>query len=112
MKSVHALIKRKFSKDLTKNSSGVPLEGEETPKDAVSGQPDTVVKIPKHGPNLQLKVTKADLRKDLLSDKMPEEGGYDSDAEVLDDVARKVGKKPSSKRPSLHSIDWTSSPGR
>jgi hypothetical protein len=52
------------------------------------------------------------LRKDLLSDKKPEEGGYDSDAEMLDDIAKNIGKKSPGKRPSIHSIDWNHSTGR
>jgi hypothetical protein len=81
-------------------------------ENAASMEPDTVLRLSRDGPNLQVKVTKSDLRKDLLSDKLPEEGGYDPDAEVLDDIARNLAKRSPSKRPSLHSIDWTSSPGK
>jgi hypothetical protein len=79
---------------------------------ARSTEADTVIRTPKQGANLELHVTKTNLKRDLLSDKTAEEGGYDSDAEVLDDIAKKVGKKSPSERPSLHSIDWTPSSGR
>ncbi|KAF2796459.1 hypothetical protein K505DRAFT_347907 [Melanomma pulvis-pyrius CBS 109.77] len=111
MKSLHALIKRKFSRDLSRTKSNTQLRESSPKKEHMIEEPDTVVKVPRDGPNLQLKITKDDLRKDLLSDKKPEEGGYDPDAEMLDDIARNIGKKPPSKRPSIHSIDWTSSPG-
>lgn len=112
MKSMHALIRQKLSKDSTKTASNSHLKDEVTEKKCPEDEPSTVVQSPRDGPNLQLKITKADLRKDLLSDKRPEEGGYDPDAEVLDDIAKNVGKRSSLKRPSLHSIDWTSSPTR
>jgi len=111
MKSLHALIKRKFSRDVLKPSSNISLK-DGGRKKSVDDEQDTVVKVPRGGPNLQLKITKDNLRKDLLSDKKPDEGGYDSDAEVLDDIAKNIGKKTPAKRLSLHSIDWTSSPGR
>ncbi|KAH7125703.1 hypothetical protein B0J11DRAFT_568442 [Dendryphion nanum] len=109
IRSVHALIRRRLSKDLSKPAD-TPISKSVATEDRFTNDgPDTVVKFPRAGPNLQLKITKDDLRKDLLSDKRPADGGYDPDAEVLDDVARKVGKQ-ASKRPSLHSIDWASSP--
>ncbi|KAF2183331.1 hypothetical protein K469DRAFT_728094 [Zopfia rhizophila CBS 207.26] len=111
MKSMHALIKRKFSRDLSREKSITHLKDARAKHVAINQEADTVLKVPIDGPNLQFKITKDDLRKDLLSDKKPEEGGYDSDAEVLDDIARKIGKKTPSKRTSLHSIDWTPSPG-
>jgi hypothetical protein len=112
MKSIHALIKRKFSRDLAKANSNTRLKESSPAKKPATETPDTVMKIPREGPNTQLKITKADLRKDLLSDKQPDEGGYDPDAEVLDDIAKNIGKKSPSKRPSIHSIEWQSSPGR
>jgi hypothetical protein len=113
MKSMHALIRQKLSKDLPKTASNSHLKDEITEKKCPEEEgPSTVIQSPRDGPNLQLKITKADLRKDLLSDKRPEDGGYDPDAEVLDDIAKNVGKRSSLKRPSLHSIDWTSSPTR
>ena len=72
----------------------------------------TVVKQLKDGTNQQLQITKDDLRKDLLSDKKPDEGGYDSDAEALDEIANNIGKKSPIKRASIHSIDWTTTTGR
>jgi hypothetical protein len=111
MKSIHALIKRKFSKDMVRAKSKTHLK-DSIPKKPAIENPDTVVVVPRNGPNTQLIITKADLRKDLLSDKQPEEGGYDPDAQVLDDIAKNVGKKSPSKRPSLHSIEWQSSPAR
>jgi hypothetical protein len=112
IKSVGALIKRKMSKDLSRSSPATQPKSVQMQTYLSTVEPDTVVKVPRGGPNVQLKITKSDLRRDLLSDKQPDEGGYDPDAEVLDDVARQVGKRASLKRPSLHSIEWTSSPAR
>jgi hypothetical protein len=108
MKSIHALIKRKFSRDLVKATSNTHLKEARLRTE----NPDTVVKVPREGPNTQLKITKADLKKDLLSDRQPDEGGYDPDAEVLDDITKNIGKKSPAKRPSIHSVEWQSSPGR
>ncbi|KAF2690611.1 hypothetical protein K458DRAFT_398625 [Lentithecium fluviatile CBS 122367] len=109
MKSMHSIIRRKFSKDLSNNPSSNHLKAGGTKKNAAPAADDTVLKQSNDGPNLQLKITKDDLKKDLLSDKKPAEGGYDSDAEVLDDIAKNIGKKSPSKRPSVHSIEWTPS---
>ncbi|KAF2737252.1 hypothetical protein EJ04DRAFT_488215 [Polyplosphaeria fusca] len=111
VKSVQAFIKRKLSKDLTSSTPPSRLGDSGKQKITETEDVDTMIKVPRHGPNLELKITKNDLRKDLLSDKKPADGGYDSDAEVLDDLARNIGKKSPSKRPSIHSIDWTPSPG-
>lgn len=111
IKSVQALIRKKLSKDLSKSTDTPTSKHPIANTGLGDDEPDTVVKVPRGGPNSQLKVTKDDLKRNLLSDKNTAEGGYDSDAEVLDDVARKVGKS-ASKRPSLHSIDWSSSPGK
>ncbi|KAF2642309.1 hypothetical protein P280DRAFT_396540 [Massarina eburnea CBS 473.64] len=109
MKSMHSMIRRKFSKDLSKKTSGANVHSPGAKKNAAA-DPDTVLKQSNDGPNLQLKITKDDLRKDLLSDKNPDEGGYDPDAEVLDDIAKNIVKK-TPKRPSIHSIDWSPSAG-
>ncbi|KAJ4294485.1 hypothetical protein N0V90_008176 [Kalmusia sp. IMI 367209] len=111
MKSMRSLIRRKFSRDLLKKSSGDQVQLNSA-KEIATQAPDTVVKQQKGGPNSQVKITKDDLRKDLLSDKRPDEGGYDSDAKVLGDIARNIGKKTPNKRPSIHSIDWTPSTAR
>ncbi|KAF2441773.1 hypothetical protein P171DRAFT_465421 [Karstenula rhodostoma CBS 690.94] len=108
MKSMRSLIRRNFSRDLAKKPSGDQMLSKNGKEDAAPDQ-DTVVKQQKSGPNVQIKITKDDLRRDLLSDKRPEEGGYDSDAQVLDDIARNIGKKTPNKRPSIHSIEWTPS---
>ncbi|KAF2653171.1 hypothetical protein K491DRAFT_718299 [Lophiostoma macrostomum CBS 122681] len=111
VKSVHALIKRRLSKDLSKTTPTSTPKSKSDMDRRQDVDDDTVIKVARDGPNLQLKITKSDLRKDLLSDKKPDEGGYDSDAEVLDDVAKRIAKKSPSKRTSIHSIDWkTSSP--
>jgi hypothetical protein len=114
VKSVHALIKRRLSKDLSKTTpTSTPKKSKTAKEKHEDVEVDTVIRVARDGPNLQLKITKSDLKKDLLSDKKPDEGGYDSDAEVLSDVARKISKKSPSKRTSIHSIDWkTSSPSR
>ncbi|KAJ4347574.1 hypothetical protein N0V95_005311 [Ascochyta clinopodiicola] len=102
MTSMRSLIKRKFSRDLVRNGSGLNIHIEATQKVTVGDQ-DTVVRTSKDKAKQQLIITKQDLRKDLLSDKKPDEGGYDSDAEMLDDFARNLGKKTPSKRASIHS---------
>jgi hypothetical protein len=112
MTSMRSMIRRKFSKDLTKEAPDMIPARREVKHMSVHSEPDTVVRQVKDGPNQQLQITKEDLRKDLLSDKKPDEGGYDSDAEMLDDIAKNIGKKSPSKRPSIHSVDWTASTGR
>lgn len=109
IKSVPGLGKKKRSRDMKKTPANVLTKRQRPRKDSPDVEPETVIRATQDVPNLQLNITKSDLRKDLLSDKVPEEGGYDPDAEVLDDIARRVSKKSPSKRPSLHSIDWTSS---
>ncbi|CAN9255500.1 unnamed protein product [Alternaria alternata] len=111
MTSMRSLIRRKFSKELPEKASGVSSAHTQPKQKSITSIPDTVVKQLKD-PNQQLRITKHDLRKDLLSDKKPDEGGYDSDAEVLDDIAKNIDKKPLSKRPSIRSIDWTTTTGR
>ncbi|KAL5371119.1 hypothetical protein DPSP01_014477 [Paraphaeosphaeria sporulosa] len=105
MKSMRSLIRRKFSRDLAKKPSGDHILSK-TAKDGETPGQGTVVKQQKGRHDVQVKITKDDLRKDLLSDKRSDEGGYDSDAQVLDDIARNIGKKTPNKRPSIHSIDW------
>jgi hypothetical protein len=112
MTSVRSIIRRKFSKDMQKKNNLTSNTPHKSKKQASNQEQATVIKHSKHKPNIQLNVTKDNLRKDLLSNKKPEEGGYDSDAQVLDDVARNIGKKTPSKRPSIHSVDWTPSTNR
>ncbi|CAN9465475.1 unnamed protein product [Alternaria alternata] len=100
MTSMRSLIRRKFSKELPEKAPGVSSAHTQPKQKSTTSIPDTVVKQLKD-PNQQLRITKHDLRKDLLSDKKPDEGGYDSDAEVLDDIAKNIGKKPLSKRPRI-----------
>jgi hypothetical protein len=112
MTSMRSILRRKFSKDLPKKASVVPSAPSKAKGKSINSEPDTVVKQRRNGPNPQLQITKDDLRKHLLSDKKPDEGGYDSDAEMLDDIAKNIVKKSPSKRPSIHSVDWTTSTGR
>ncbi|RAR12516.1 hypothetical protein DDE82_000227 [Stemphylium lycopersici] len=111
MPSMRSMIRRRFSRDLTKKASLHPSQHSDSKDDTGKARHDTVIKQQKHKPKQQLHITKEDLRKDLLSDKKPDEGGYDSDAEVLDDVARNIGKRSPTKRPSIHSVDWVTSSG-
>jgi hypothetical protein len=111
MTSMRSILRRKFSKDMPKKASDASVRPQ-TAERSIKEEPDTVIKRSTEDPKQQPKVTKEDLRKDLLSDKKPAEGGYDSDAEVLDDVARNIGKKTPNKRPSIHSVDWSPSTGR
>jgi hypothetical protein len=110
MTSMRSILRRKFSKDMARKVSSA--SGRHTGKNIIHEEPETVVRHLDEDSKQQLKVTKDNLRRDLLSDKTPAEGGYDSDAEVLDDVARNIGKKTPSKRPSIHSVEWSPSTGR
>ena len=112
MTSMRSIIRRKFSKDPpSKALISTPATSEV--QDTITVSPSgTIVKQSPHRPYQPLHITKGALRKDLLSDKTPEQGGYDSDAQVLDDVAKNISKKLPTKRPSIHSIDWTTSTAR
>lgn len=112
MTSMRSIIKRKFSKNSPRKAAKSPsphLDMRDNQRQCTSG---TVIKQTRIESKQQLQITKEDLRKDLLSDKKPDEGGYDSDAQVLDDVARNIGKKSPNKRPSIHSVDWVTTSGR
>ncbi|OCK75268.1 hypothetical protein K432DRAFT_176158 [Lepidopterella palustris CBS 459.81] len=110
IKSVQALIKKKLSIDFPPRSkSSTHTPGHNVPKTDSLNESGTVIKIARQGANIDIQITKQDLRNDLLSDKGPEEGGYDSDAEVLDDIVKRLGKKTPTKRTSLHSIEWSPS---
>lgn len=111
MTSMRSLIKRKFSRDLTRKDLASKIDIEAAHNDITSGQ-DTVVRAPENEAKHRLKITKDDLRKDLLSTKRPDEGGYDSDAKILNDLANNVGKKTPSKRASIHSVNWSPSTDR
>ncbi|EFQ93238.1 hypothetical protein PTT_09433 [Pyrenophora teres f. teres 0-1] len=112
MTSMRSIIRRKFSKDLSNKAPILTKDKSEIQDTTTISKSGTVLKQLQHGPLQPLHVTKAALRNDLLSDKTPDQGGYDSDAEVLDDVAKNISKKLPTKRPSIHSIDWTTSTGR
>jgi hypothetical protein len=116
MKSMHSILRRKFSKDLSKKPSGTNMivKSDGASKKAIPGAAsDTMLKHSKDGPNTQLNITKNNIRKDLLTDKksLSDFCVYDPDAEILDDVAKNIGKR-TLKRPSIHSIDWSPSAGR
>lgn len=111
MTSMRSLIKRKFSKDFVKKDSGPKIHIEAS-HSVTTAEHDTVIRSPKEDAKQQLRITKDDLRKDLLSDKKPDEGGYDPDAEMLDDLAKNMSKKIPSKRASIHSVNWSPSTGR
>ncbi|XP_014560832.1 hypothetical protein COCVIDRAFT_88097 [Bipolaris victoriae FI3] len=112
VKSMRSMIKKKFSKDFHKKTPSTPTHHSDANETTPKSTPDTVIKLQKRGPKQQLQITKQDLRNNLLSNKKSHEGGYDSDAQVLDDVARNVGKRSPNKRPSIHSVDWVASHGR
>ena len=100
IKSVRALIKKKLSSDLLKSRSTIQAKG---PASHTTGN--------ENGQGAVIKITKEDLRNDLLSHKKPEEGGCDPDAEVLDDIVKRLERKIPTKKTSIHSIEWnTSSP--
>ena len=105
IKTAHTKLKWKFSKELSGKDSKQHLKRSPQRKAKLQKAPG---KKPQDGQPLNAKVAKADLlRKDLLSDKSRDEGGYDSDAQILDDIAKKIGKRTPSKRTSLHSIEWS-----
>ncbi|CAI6338322.1 unnamed protein product [Periconia digitata] len=111
IKSVQSMIRRKLSKDLSKKSSRDHTQAGGGVKNAALGTAsDIPLKLSQDPPNLKLKLTKFDLKENLLSDKDPHEGGYDPDAEVLDDIRKNVGRR-APKRPSIHSIEWSPSNG-
>ncbi|KAF1833329.1 hypothetical protein BDW02DRAFT_383056 [Decorospora gaudefroyi] len=111
MTSMRSILRRKLSRGpLNKAPLGPPVRSESKAQ-SIHVEHDTVIKQVNHGPNQQLQITKDDLRKHLLSDKKAHEGGYDSDAEMLDDIAKNLVKRSASKRPSIHSVDWTTSSG-
>ncbi|KAF2204733.1 hypothetical protein GQ43DRAFT_478008 [Delitschia confertaspora ATCC 74209] len=111
IKSIPNLVKRRLSKDCPRPKSNLRSECTLFEDDGNDVELGTVVKTPREGPNPHVQITKENLRNDLLSDKPPEEGGYDSDAEALEEIAMQIGKRSASKRPSVHSIEWTSSTG-
>lgn len=112
MASMRSIIRRKFSKDAPEKHLDVSHERSMTRNPTISEAPNTVIKHTMRGPKHQPNIKKTYLRDNLLSDKDSAEGGYDSDAKVLDDIAEHIGKKIPGKRPSIHSIDWTPSIGR
>lgn len=109
---MRSVIKKKFSKDFNKKAPSTPTHHSDANEGTPKSTPDTVIKLQKRGPKQQLQITKLELHNNLLSNKKAHEGGYDSDAQVLDDVARNAGKRSPNKRPSIHSVDWIASPGR
>jgi hypothetical protein len=112
MTSMRSIIKKKFSKDSHNKASPSSTHRSEAYENTPKCSPDTVIGQPKRGPKQQLQVTKQELRHNLLSNKNADEGGYDSDAQVLDDISRNVSKRSPNKRPSIHSVDWVTSSGR
>ena len=109
IRSVQALIKKKLSRDLSKSRSTLQAKGSASHTTGNENGQGTVIKISGRGPNTDVKITKEDLRNDLLSHKKPEEGGCDPDAEVLDDIVKRLERKIPTKRTSIHSIEWNAS---
>ena len=112
MTSMRSIIRRKFSKDLASKDHILTKAKPEVTDTIIMSKSRTVAKQLQHGPHQHLHIAQSDLRKDVLSNKASDQGGYDSDAKVLDDIARNISKKLPTKRPSIHSIDWTTSTGR
>lgn len=101
--SVRNLLKGKSSK----NGSDLKTRNRAS-EHAVDAQELQTVVRNLVGPKPLVNITGADIRNNLLSDGPPEEGGYDPDAELIQDAGPQVRRTPS-KRPSLRSIQWTSS---
>lgn len=111
MSSMRSIIRRKFSKEASAHDLTVPGAVSHKADETITEESSTMIVQPREAPNEQFRVAKKELRKHLLSDKKSEQGGYDSDAEMLDDIANRIGKKTTSKRLSVHSIEWTPSIG-
>ncbi|KAJ4988238.1 hypothetical protein SVAN01_06334 [Stagonosporopsis vannaccii] len=111
MTSMRSMIKRKFSQDPRRIDPASKIHIMVAQDVVATSDQDTVVRAPRNKGKQRLKITKDNLRKDLLSTKRSEEGGYDSDARMLDDLERNVGKRISSKRASIHSVNWSPSAG-
>ncbi|RMZ66120.1 cytidylyltransferase [Pyrenophora seminiperda CCB06] len=111
--SMRSIIRPKFTKDFSNKPPILTRANAEVQDAAImstaGSTSGTVVK--QHGMHRQLPIIDYDLRNNLSNDKTLEQGGYDSDAEVLDDIAKNISKKLPIKRPSIYSIDWTSSTG-
>ncbi len=112
MASMRSIIQRKFSKEYSKKDLVCSSKHTKT-KTKVSKLEHSILPKKTHkAHNEQFSNIKTDLHNHLLSDKKASKGGYDSDAEVIDDMAKNFGKKIMGKRPSIHSIDWATSISR
>lgn len=109
IRSVQALIKKKLSRDLSKSRSTLQAKGPASHTTGNENGQGTVIKISRQGLDTDVRITKEDLRNDLLSHKKPEEGSYDPDAEVLDDIVKRLERKTPTKRTSIHNIKWNAS---
>lgn len=109
IRSVQALIKKKLSRDLSKSRSTLQAKGPASHTTGNENDQGTVIKISRQGLDTDVKVTKEDLRNDLLSHKKPEEGSYEPDAEVLDDIVQRLERKTPVKRTNIYNIEWNAS---
>ena len=109
IRSVQALIKKKLSRDLSKSRSTLQAKGPASHTTGNENGQGTVIKISRQGLDTDVKVTKEDLRNDLLSHKKPGEDSYDPDAEVLGDIVKRLERKTPIKRTSIHNIEWNAS---
>lgn len=87
------LVRKRLGKGVAKSKSGFLKKSERA------------------GNDNDIQTKKQSLRKNLLSAKPPEEGGYDADAEMLDDIVKRLSKAPSSQRTSIHTVEWKDDAG-
>lgn len=107
IRSVQALIKKKLSRDLSKSRSTLQAKGPASHTTGNENDQGTVIKISRQGLDTDVRITKEDLRNDLLSHRKPEGGSYDPDAKVLDDIVKRLERK--TQRTSIHNIEWNAS---
>ncbi|USP76722.1 uncharacterized protein yc1106_03996 [Curvularia clavata] len=111
VKSMRFIIKKKLSKDIYKKKSSSPVQHTPSRDNSPRTPPNTVIRQQKRASKHQIQITKEALRNNLLANKKPNQRGNDSDAQVLNNTARNIDRKSPGKRPSIHSVDWVTTPG-
>lgn len=112
MTSMRSIIKRRFSKDLPKQSLAMDRVHSDTKTSSVAKEPDSIVRQPKIIQSQPPNIPRANLKTVLRSERNIHGSEYDADAVIIDDIGKRLEKKPLVSRPSIHSIDWTPSTNR
>lgn len=110
--SMRYIIKKKLSKGIYKKKSSTSAQHAPSRDNSPRTPPNTVIKQQKRASKHQLQITKEELRNNLLSNKRQNQGGYNPDAQVLNNATKNISRKSPGKRPSIHSVDWVTTPGR